>query len=120
MGGSDIATEASAIGHQDRLLALMCLVLAVAIAMPIPFANLLPGICVLLMALGMVQRDGLFAAGGLAGGLLLLCFGAFAGNAIVTRLLAAWPLCDPAIAQLLRACFRAWLHCSHRLEMAVR
>ena len=28
---------------------------------------------------------------GLAGGLLLLCFGGFAGNAIVTRLLAAWP-----------------------------
>jgi hypothetical protein len=79
------------LADQDRLLALMCLVLAVVIAMPIPFGNLLPGICVLLMALGMLQRDGLFAAGGLAGGLLLLGFGGFAGNAIVTRLLAAWP-----------------------------
>jgi hypothetical protein len=79
------------LADQDRLLALMCLVLAVVIAMPIPFVNLLPGICVLSMALRMIQRDGLFVAGGLAGGLLLLCFGGFAGNAIVTRLLAAWP-----------------------------
>jgi hypothetical protein len=79
------------LADQDRLLALICLVLALVIAMPIPFGNLLPGLCVLLMALGMVQRDGLFAAGGLAGGLLLLCLGGYAGNAILTRLLAAWP-----------------------------
>jgi hypothetical protein len=80
------------LAEQDRLLALMCLLLAGVIAMPIPFGNMLPAICVLLMALGMTQRDGLFAGVGFAGGLLLLGLGGFAGNTIVTRLLALWPV----------------------------
>jgi hypothetical protein len=75
---------------QDRLLALMCLVLAVVIAIPIPFGNVLPAICILSIALGMVQRDGLFVAMGVVGGLLVLGLGGFIGNAVVTRLLEAW------------------------------
>jgi hypothetical protein len=78
------------LADQDRLLALMCLVLAVVIAIPIPFGNLLPAICILSIAVGMVQRDGLLVAVGVVGGLLLLGLGGFVGNAVVTRLLEAW------------------------------
>lgn len=75
------------LADQDRLLALMCLLLAVVIAMPIPFGNLPPAICVLLIALGMIQRDGLFVAAGFSGGLLLLGLGAYVGHTVATKAL---------------------------------
>ena len=50
----------------SRALGLVCLILAVIIALPIPLGNLPPAICVVAIAFGMLQRDGLIVAGALA------------------------------------------------------
>lgn len=65
----------------------MCLLLALVIALPIPFGNMPPAFCVLLIAMGMVQKDGALAAIGFAGGLVILGAGAFATNYLITL----WP-----------------------------
>jgi hypothetical protein len=46
----------------ERVLALLFIVLAVIIALPIPGGNFLPGLSMALIALGMVEKDGLFVA----------------------------------------------------------
>lgn len=43
----------------ERVLGACCLLLACVIAMPIPFGNWLPGMGITLMALGLIERDGL-------------------------------------------------------------
>lgn len=58
--------------RRERLLALVCLVLALVIALPIPFGNLPPAVCLLAIAAGMVQRDGVLVAFGLAGTVAML------------------------------------------------
>jgi hypothetical protein len=45
---------------------LVCLVLAALITLPIPFGNAVPGIAVSVLALGMLERDGVIVALGLA------------------------------------------------------
>lgn len=55
------------VARQERLLGLACLVLALIVALPIPFGNMAPAICLLVIALGMVQRDGLLVGAGLTG-----------------------------------------------------
>ncbi|HWL81602.1 exopolysaccharide biosynthesis protein [Roseomonas mucosa] len=56
-----------ALARRERLLALVCLLLAFVVALPIPLGNLPPAACLLAIALGMVQRDGMLVAVGLAG-----------------------------------------------------
>lgn len=58
--------------RRERLLALACLLLALVIALPIPFGNLPPAVCLLAIAAGMVQRDGVLAAIGLGGAVAML------------------------------------------------
>jgi hypothetical protein len=48
----------------ERLLGAFCLVLAVVLALPIPLGNLLPALSVALIALGMIEKDGLLVAAG--------------------------------------------------------
>lgn len=60
------------LAEADRLLGLVCLVLAAAIAVPIPFGNMPPALCIVGIAFGMVQRDGRIVAGGLAAACLTL------------------------------------------------
>jgi hypothetical protein len=48
--------------HLDRLHSLLALLLAVLMAFPIPFLNLPPSLGVMALAVGMMQRDGLFIA----------------------------------------------------------
>ncbi|WP_066342502.1 exopolysaccharide biosynthesis protein [Azohydromonas lata] len=48
-----------------RGLGLVVLIMAVLIALPIPFGNTLPGLAILALAMGLAQRDGLAIAGGL-------------------------------------------------------
>lgn len=48
------------IARRQRLVALFCLVLGVVLALPIPLGNLLPASCLILLAMGMIQRDGAF------------------------------------------------------------
>src|SRR5699024_5461165 len=78
------------LAHQNRLLALMCLLLALVIALPIPFGNLPPALCVLLIALGMVQRDGLLVAVGIGGALLILGGLALLGHIVTAKVLQAF------------------------------
>jgi hypothetical protein len=49
----------------ERVIGLVCLYLAILLLLPIPFVNFPPALCLVLIALGMVQRDGLLAAIGL-------------------------------------------------------
>ncbi len=44
----------------DRLIALLVVVLSLIIALPIPGANFLPGLSMSLIALGMLEKDGIF------------------------------------------------------------
>jgi hypothetical protein len=67
-------------GH-ERLLALVCLYLAVILLLPLPFFNTPPALCLVLLALGMVQRDGVLVVAGLAGtAMVTLALGWIAGG----------------------------------------
>lgn len=46
----------------ERLIGLLLVVLAVIIALPIPFGNMLPAIAIVLICLGMIEKDGLVLA----------------------------------------------------------
>ena len=52
----------------ERLLGAFCLALSLLIMAPVPFGNILPSITIILIALGMMERDGYFIAAGLAVG----------------------------------------------------
>ncbi len=49
----------------ERSLAAVCALMAFLLILPIPFGNLLPGISLLLISLGLIERDGLCVAAGL-------------------------------------------------------
>lgn len=44
----------------DTLIGIACILLAVMMALPVPFGDMLPGLAIALLALGVVQRDGVF------------------------------------------------------------
>lgn len=52
----------------ERMLAALCLVLATALALPIPLGNILPALAVSLIALGLVERDGVAIIAGVVVG----------------------------------------------------
>jgi hypothetical protein len=56
----------------ERLLGAFCLLLAVVLALPIPFGNLLPAIGVALIALGLIEKDGVLVSCGFAVGAVSL------------------------------------------------
>jgi hypothetical protein len=59
----------------ERVLGAICLVLAAVLALPIPFGNMLPAFAICLIALGILERDGVWVAVGTAvgfGALLLV------------------------------------------------
>jgi hypothetical protein len=49
----------------ENLVGLVCLLLALVLVLPIPLGNTLPALSISLLALGMLERDGLWIAGGL-------------------------------------------------------
>lgn len=53
--------------RSGRFLGLACLYLALLLLLPIPLMNAPPALCLAAIALGMIQRDGLFVAVGIAG-----------------------------------------------------
>ena len=60
-------------GLSLRLVAAMCLLLALIITLPVPLGHLVPGAAISVMALGLIERDGVMIIGGLLiGGLALL------------------------------------------------
>lgn len=50
----------------ERLIGLVCLFLAVVLVLPIPFGNMLPAAAISLLALGVLERDGVWVIAGLA------------------------------------------------------
>ncbi|MCB6176887.1 exopolysaccharide biosynthesis protein [Rhodobacter sp. Har01] len=44
----------------QRLIGALCLVLSIALALPIPFANMAPSVAICLIGLGVLERDGLW------------------------------------------------------------
>ena len=52
----------------ERVLGGFCLALSLLIMAPVPFGNILPALTIILIALGMMERDGYFIAAGLAVG----------------------------------------------------
>jgi hypothetical protein len=59
------------LARQERLVGLVCLYLSLILILPIPLFNVPPAVCLALVALGMIQRDGLFILLGIIGGLLV-------------------------------------------------
>jgi hypothetical protein len=57
------------LGAGDRMLTPFSLLLAVVLALPIPFGNIMPALAISLIALGSSERDGLAVAIGIAVGL---------------------------------------------------
>ncbi|MDA5195123.1 exopolysaccharide biosynthesis protein [Govanella unica] len=56
----------------ERFLGFACLILATVLSLPIPFGNFLPALAILLMALALIEKDGLAYLIGLAVGIASL------------------------------------------------
>ncbi len=56
----------------ERALGMLCLVLAAVLALPIPLGNMLPAMAICMIALGILERDGVWVFVGLATGLVSL------------------------------------------------
>ena len=50
----------------EYLVGLVCLLLAVVLVLPVPLGNMLPALAISLLALGIMERDGLWILAGLA------------------------------------------------------
>lgn len=48
----------------EQVIGALCLLLAIVLALPIPLGNMLPALAISLMALGVLERDGLWVMGG--------------------------------------------------------
>ncbi len=59
------------IARRERLIGWICLYLSVVLILPIPLLNSPPAACIAAVALGMIQRDGVFIVAGIVGGLLV-------------------------------------------------
>ena len=60
-------------GRTEPLLGLICSILAFLLILPIPFGNLLPALGIVLISLGLIERDGLVVLLGIAFG-VVSCF----------------------------------------------
>lgn len=61
------------VGHRAELvLGALCLILAAVLALPIPFGNMLPALAICLIALGILERDGVWVVVGTLVGLASL------------------------------------------------
>lgn len=80
----DILTRGSA----DRWLGAVCALLAFFLILPIPFGNLLPGLGILFIALGLIERDGICVLIGLGLGVASVAYLGGLGWVIVKTLVA--------------------------------
>jgi hypothetical protein len=64
----------------------VCLILAVIITLPVPLGHMLPGTAISLLALGLIERDGLAIGIGVATAGLALVIVAVASSGIATWL----------------------------------
>lgn len=54
----------------DTIIGIACILLALMMALPVPFGDMLPGLAIGLLALGIIQRDGIFILLGAAGSII--------------------------------------------------
>jgi hypothetical protein len=66
----------------QRILGLLLLILAIIIALPIPFGNMLPAIVIVIISLGLIEQDGLVIVLGALGACIILAIIAFAVSSI--------------------------------------
>ncbi|HEX6980770.1 MAG TPA: exopolysaccharide biosynthesis protein [Alphaproteobacteria bacterium] len=71
----------------ERLLGVVFAVLAILVALPIPFANQPPAVAMAVIALGLIAYDGVFIVAGLVIGVIAL---AIAAGVIVGAIAAVW------------------------------
>ena len=76
-------------GVAEPLLGVAFLILAIVVSLPIAFGNQPPAVAMALLALGMIERDGVFVVAGLIGGVIAL---AIASTVVVASLAAAFLL----------------------------
>ena len=67
-------TRWHALAERQRFVGVVCLILSVVLFLPIPLMNTPPSLCLVLLAWGIVQRDGVFVLAGLASTALLGIF----------------------------------------------
>jgi hypothetical protein len=75
-------------GHADRWLGAVCALLAFFLILPIPFGNLLPGLGILFIALGLIERDGICVLIGLGLGIASVVYLGGLGWIILKALVA--------------------------------
>jgi hypothetical protein len=71
----------------QRVIGAICLILSVALALPIPFANLAPSVAICLIGLGVLERDGLWIILGVLAATGALIYVAGLGYALVKSVL---------------------------------
>ncbi|MGJ3264538.1 MAG: exopolysaccharide biosynthesis protein [Salinarimonas sp.] len=76
-----------ATGPSERLVGLAMLVASLSIAVPLPLTNTVPGIGVAIIAVGLIERDGLLVLGGAVLALIWIGFLAFAGATVIDVIL---------------------------------
>lgn len=67
----------------DVVTGLVCVLLALMMALPVPFGDMLPGVTLVLFALGMMQRDGVAILLGAAGTVLCVLYLLFVWTTVV-------------------------------------
>lgn len=73
----------------ERAIGVVCLILAIVITLPIPLGNMLPGLAVTILALGLIERDGVAVLLGHALSLVSLAIVAAVVAAIALAILKA-------------------------------
>jgi hypothetical protein len=69
---------------------LICLVLTIVITLPIPLGHVVPGVAITVLALGMIERDGIALAVGLTFAMLGLALVTFASAGVFDALSHWW------------------------------
>ncbi|WP_409020368.1 exopolysaccharide biosynthesis protein [Brevundimonas vesicularis] len=67
----------------DVIVGALCILLAMMMALPVPFGDALPGIALVLLALGIIQRDGVFIILGLIGATLCAIYLALVWTTVI-------------------------------------
>ena len=67
----------------QRALGALCLIVSVALALPVPFANMAPSIALCVIGLGVLERDGVWIILGVVAALASLLYVAGLGYAVV-------------------------------------
>lgn len=50
----------------EKILGIFCLIFSISILIPLPLTNLIPGIAIIIISLGLISKDGLFVFSGIA------------------------------------------------------